>query len=248
MNKKIIALLVTKGTRDFSKALNSIKQQGKYIDEIIIASEIDIDSEYQIFINPYKKGLARNTMQALVNIKIKYPKEEVYIATIDDDDFWRDNYIKKAREKIDEGYNFISGYLDIFNNNKKIDIYKFDNNLTYKDFLYHNPGIQGSNKVFSLDIALKSGGMPKHINSSTDRAFNINLLLFNQTKLGIIKDIVCQHNADDNRERITNSSNKKKELRNFYKHFWHLIDKDKIEQINQRHLKLHNIKEVIKWK
>jgi glycosyltransferase involved in cell wall biosynthesis len=86
MNKKIIALIVTAGNRDISKTISSIESQTKKVDEIIIASEKDFASEYKVLVNPYKKGLARNTNQSLVRIKDLYPNENLYIATVDDDD------------------------------------------------------------------------------------------------------------------------------------------------------------------
>jgi hypothetical protein len=86
MNKIIIALIVTSGTRPLEKSINSILEQTKKVDHIFIASEKEINTTYQVFLNPYKKGLARNTNQASIKIKELFQNENIFIATLDDDD------------------------------------------------------------------------------------------------------------------------------------------------------------------
>ena len=120
--------------------------------------------------------------------------------------------------------------------------------ININTFLYGNCGVQGSNKVFDLDIALESGGMPKNINASTDRAFNINLLSHPETKPIALKRAFVIFNNDLHREKISTDRKRLNELQNFYKHFWHLIDKTKINSINKRHKTLHGFNKVITWK
>lgn len=243
----IIALVVTAGKRNLDKTLRSIESQISKVDKIFIASEIPLNCKYDILVNPYDEGISRNTMQALARIKNFYKNQKVFVATIDDDDYWEKNFIFNAKLLIKKGFNFISGHLAYTKNDVVIQIEKFNNNLSFEDFLYGNPGIEGSNKIFDLEIALESGGMPKHIKTATDRAFNINLLLHPEINLGIINEVVAYHTIDSS-NRVTNSKNKKSELQTFYKHFWHLIDKSKIQEINSRHKKLHNLERVIDWK
>ena len=247
---KYIALLTTKGERKLDVALKSIEVQSSSVDAVFIASEQNIQvTKYTVLVNPYEKGLARNTMQALVRIKQLYANDDVYVCTIDDDDEWKTNYIKKVKEKVSLGANFVSCDLVVQKNNKQIDIFKYlENEINVEAFLYGNPGIQGSNKVFNLNIALESGGMPQHINAATDRAFNINLLLHPEIKFAKLSSAEVIFNQNDDPKRITNQKNRLEELRKFYKHFWHLIDKDKIHLINERHKQLHGLNEVINWK
>ena len=245
MNIKIIALLVTGGIRDLKKSINSIKKQSEPVDKIIIASESAINAPYEIHINPYQNGLARNTMQALTKIFIKYGAN-VFIATLDDDDQWKEHYIKEVKKKIQNGFNFIATQLLVKKENKTIDIYK-PSNIKMNDFLYGNPGIHGSNKVFKLNIALEAGGMPKHINAATDRAFNINLLRHPEIKFCIIKKPLVIYNKDVSRSRITNDPKRIVELQAFYKHFWNHIDESQKNQINKRHETLHQLRDVISW-
>ncbi|AAT28085.1 hypothetical protein [[Mycoplasma] mobile] len=246
-NHKIIGLITTTGKRDLTKSLNSMKQQTKKLHDIYIASEKQININENILINPFTKGLANNTMQALIRIKEIYKNEQIYIATLDDDDEWDLNFIKNGTKLVQKNFNFISGYLQYKSNHRILDTLEFENTLTYNDFLYGNPGVEGSNKIFCLDLALESGGMPKNIKTATDRAFNINLLMHPEVKFGVIEKVVAYHYVDS-KDRLTNKKDKKEELRKFYKHFWHLIDKNKINDINKRHLDLHQIEEVINWK
>ena len=249
MNKKIIALIVTDGTRDLTKTITSIKNQKRKVDEIIIASEKELFIEHKVFINPYKEGLARNTNQSLIRIKDLYPNENVYIATIDDDDYWKEDYIELAFKLIQEDYNFITCWMEVWDNNLVIDEFKFTvEDINIQNFIIGNPGVQGSNKIFNLDISLETGMMAKHINASTDRSFNIALLSHPEIKVAVIPKSLVIYNKDSNRKRISNNENRIEDLRSFYKHFDGYVDSSKAEKINDRHDKLHNIKEVITWK
>lgn len=249
MDKKIIALIVTTGERDISKTILSIEKQTKKVDEIIIASEKELESKYRVFVNPYKKGLARNTNQSLIRIKDLYPNENIYIATIDDDDFWKINYIESAIKAIEDGYNFIACWMEVRDNNLLIDEYKFNEmDVNIESFVIGNIGIQGSNKIFNLDICLESGMMPKHINASTDRALNISLLSHPEINFSVIKKSLVIYQKDSDRQRISNDLNRIEELRNFYKHFDGYLNSNKIELIDKRHKELHKIDKVITWK
>ncbi len=249
MNKKIIALIVTDGNRPLDNAINSILEQTKKVDHIFIASEKWINIDYPLLLNPYKKGLARNTNQALIKIKEYFQNENIFIATLDDDDTWNKNYISQANNLIDKGHNFITGWVEVYNQGKKIEEWTFQKeDININNFLLTNIGIQGSNKIFNLDLALESGGMGKSINRSTDRFFNIFLLMHPDIKVGIINDFVMKYNKDSNRNRISNDLNGKKYLILFYKHFDALISNDDVLKINERHEKIHKIKSVISWR
>lgn len=249
MNQKIIALIVTSGKRDISKTILSIEKQTKKVDEIIIASEKELESKYKVFVNPYKQGLARNTNQALIRIKDLYPNENIYIATIDDDDFWKINYIELASKVIKQGYNFITCWLEVRDNDLLIDEFQFNQkDVNIENFIIGNIGIQGSNKIFDLDICLETGMMPKHINASTDRAMNISLLLHPEIKPFVIEEFLVIYQKDSNRDRISNDLNRIEELKNFYKHFDGYLDSEKVKIINERHKKLHKMDKVITWR
>ena len=139
MNKIIIALIVTSGTRPLEKSINSILEQTKKVDHIFIASEKEINTTYQVFLNPYKKGLARNTNQALIKIKELFQNENIFIATLDDDDTWNKDYIYQANNLIDEGYNFITGWVEVYNQNQKKDEWIFKKEeININNFLLRN--------------------------------------------------------------------------------------------------------------
>lgn len=249
MKYKIIALLCTKGSRNFEKTFESIHSQKRKLDDVIISTEV---KQNQTYSNSFKNGLGRNTQQALIKIYMNYLKYdgEIFIATIDDDDVWTNSWIQNAESYIIQGYNFISGQMmvkDDFENIKEIR--KPIENPNIDTYLYGNDGVQGSNKVFSLRIALESGGMFMNINSSTDRCLNINILNHPEVKYKTIKSIsTIYYDKKLDSERITLSNKKRDELKKFYKTFWNNVSIDEITKINERHNKLHNIREVITWK
>ncbi len=250
MNKyKIFGLLVTDGERDISKSLESMKMQTRQLEQILIASEKEIASEFRVYVNNDKNGLAINTTQALNKIWIdNFPIEEkLFIATLDDDDAWDGRYIEKAERLILEGANFITGCISIVRDGENIGTECPMKNKSPNFYIYDNDGVQGSNKIFDLELALQNGGMFKTINSSTDRVINTNLLSDERTVFSSIGSIVAIQNRDSDRKRITNDPTRIENLREFYRVNWNKIDKDKIKSINKRHKDLHGFEEVITW-
>ncbi len=250
---RLIALIVTSGKRDLTPVLKSIESQTRKVDEIVIASEIFIDSfvrndKYTLIINEMENGLARNTMNALAELSLMNDDKNTYIATLDDDDSWEPTYIENVEKEIKKGFNFIySNIHRVVDGEKAKDEPLFP--FTIRNNILGNQMCQGSNKVFELALALESGGMPMHLMCATDRAFNINLLRNPRTKYKFIDKKLVIHNADTKRERITNQKKGRKEnLRNFYETFIDFINIDDIQTINKRHEIKHGIKDVLLWK
>jgi hypothetical protein len=136
--------------------------------------------------------------------------------------------------------------MEVKDNNEIIDEYKFTlKDMKVKNFIIGNIGVQGSNKVFNLDMCLESGMMSKHINSSTDRVLNIALLSHPEVKVAVIEESLVIYQKDSYRERISNDKHRLNDLRNFYMHFDGYVDVNDVEKINDRHDKLHNIPGVI---
>lgn len=247
---KVIALLVTKGTKDLSCALSSINKQKEKVDEIIISKEkgSTLDST---FTNNFRKGLASNTQQALLKLYFSYDlnKYNILVATIDDDDEWGDEWIAFAKEKYKEGYNSISCSMNVYDGGKNLIEQRITNKKpNAKDYILGNDGVQGSNKAFDLRIALESGGMHKEVNASTDRILNHNILSHPEVRYITTERTLVNYTFDKNNKSITNDPNRIKELEEFYKVYGNKLTEEDIERINTRHLTLHGFKDVIKWK
>lgn len=249
--RKIIALLVTKGEKDLNKTLESIESQTRKPDAIIIASENPIKVKYKTFLNPFSQGLSSNTQQSLLKIYIENIdyQGEIVIATIDDDDAWRESWLMEIEHAFEKGYNFVSGWINVVDGKgNEIEIRKPIDYPSEDYYIYGNDGLQGSNKAFSLNLALESGGMHKEIKASTDRILNTNLLLHPEVKYKCIRKIICDYTFDKSIATITNDKNRVNELKSFYNSYSNLIDVNRVPEINQRHYKLHGFKDVIKWK
>lgn len=252
MNKKIkvIALIITKGTNDISRALNSIHNQNVKVDEIIISKEKDsiIDST---FTNHFRKGLASNTQQALLKLYFKQNMDthNILVATLDDDDEWTNNWIKFAKDKYKNGYNFITCSMNVLDKKGNVIGERITNNSPKPmDYILGNDGVQGSNKAFDLRLALESGGMHKEVNAATDRILNYNLLSNPEVKYITTDRKLVNYTFDSDTKTIGNDSSRIKELEEFYLIHSNEIDSSDISSINERHNKLHGFKDVIKWK
>lgn len=251
MNYKIIALIVTKGEKAIENSINSINSQTLLPDEIVISSEKDINPDCKLYVNSFNSSLSSNTQQALLKIYFDNLdfKGKVFVATLDDDDYWDNKWIEKVDSKIREGYNFITGNLEVIDLvGNSLEIRTPSDSLNYETYLYGNDGLQGSNKAFDLNLYLESGGMHKEIKASTDRILNINLSLHPETKYFSYNEVVAKYTYEKGSNTITNNPNRKSQLREFYNSYWNIIDKKQIQNINNRHLILHGFKEVIKWK
>jgi len=160
-------------------------------------------------------------------------KEDLYFASLDDDDEWLAEYLYEV-EQFDEG-NFdliASNYLRISQDENLL--MKLPEKLTFKDFLTGNVGIGGSNTFIRLHTLLYAGCFDESLPATVDRDIMIRVFQQNPTYKVIHKHLVTAH-TDNNRERVTTNREKKKlSFQIFYYKYKHLMNETEKDQFFER--------------
>ena len=229
---KIIAILTIKNRITFiKKVLSSIETQTRKPDKIIIvtdSTEENIKLEQEIISNhkiEYIKDIYSHNYAGSLNSAMNFilkncinnidEIQDIYIATIDDDDLWHLDYLEKSEKAIKNNEDFVVSGI-IYKNEEGQKYLSIPNNLTIHSFLQKNPHIQGSNTFVKFTTLLKAGLFDENLSSTTDRDIFTRIMMLNP-KFVIINEYLTDINAFNDRNRITNSSEKKKEgLKKFY--------------------------------
>ena len=82
--------------------------------------------------------------------------EDVYFASLDDDDEWLPNYLHEIEENNIDGFDLIIGNLLRISNIEN-ELLTLPIQLTERDFLTGNPGVCGSNTFIRLKTLLYAG-------------------------------------------------------------------------------------------
>lgn len=228
---KIIGLITTKNRLElFERALKSAFNQTRKPDRLIVVSDslpqykqeerhlaAKFGTEY--IDDTYAHNYAGSLNSAIhyiikTNITNSGCFDDTYLATLDDDDLWMDNYLEEC-EKALSGEDFVVSGLIYCNEDgkKKLTI---PDDLTIDSFLKGNPHIQGSNTFVKLSTLLKAGLFDENMSSTTDRDVFTRIMLLKPT-YAICNKYLVEVDAYNSRERITNGKTKKAEgLRKFY--------------------------------
>ena len=172
---------------------------------------------------------ARNcgAYKAYINDRIG---KKTYLAFLDDDDEWTNEYLQECDTAIRNGLkeknyskyrcvSVISGLLRKESDVEKLIIPSMEK-LNEEAFYIGNPGLQGSNIFIELNAFWSIGGFDENMNSTIDRDFGIRFLEYIDQKefryYEIIKKPLVIHWAK-NHERVTNNKEiKQKGLDVFY--------------------------------
>lgn len=118
--------------------------------------------------------------------------EDNYVAILDDDDSWDSDYIETLHQNIQDLPDAVFAYLyrsDCF----KPSVFSRED-LTIPNFLYGDPGIQGSNMCFKIKNLLSIGGFDEQLASCTDRDLMIRFLeRFGNSHISIIPTKLINH-------------------------------------------------------
>jgi len=229
---RIIGIITTKDRIDlFSNAIESALIQSRKLDELIVVSDSNNQNfEYErLMCQKFNAALiknnnARNYAGSLNTAIYKVISDrlfeehnfsDTYIALLDDDDLWHSNYLETCENSLTHNEDFVISGINYYNENgtKTLSI---PQKLSIDDFLKSNPHIQGSNTFIKFSTVLKSGMFDENMSSTTDRDFFVRVMLLNPSYTVINKWLV-DINANNNRERITNSKVKKSDgLQKFY--------------------------------
>ena len=250
---RIAAVIVTCNRIELlPRALKSVKEQSRQSNFVYIISNSTDDNfhkeqnlsahfGFQIFKNNRTENYAGALNTAVEQIiKANGICEDLFFASLDDDDEWLPNYLQEIEINNSDNYDLLAGTLlrSSFTENNLLVL---PNELTEKDFLIGNPGISGSNTFIKLTTLLKSGAFDEGLSATIDRDFLVRVFLQKPKYKIINKHLVTQH-TDNDRERVTTNRTKKKEsLRVFYYKYQYLMNKDGKEQFFNRIEKLFSI-------
>ena len=234
------------------RALKSVKEQSRQPNFVYIISNSSTHNYhvekklctsfgYQIFKNHRTENYAGALNTAVEKIiKENGISDDLYFASLDDDDEWLPNYLQEIEKINIDNFDLIVGNIlrsSFIENNLLV----LPNELSEKDFLIGNPGISGSNTFIKLTMLLKSGTFDEGLSATIDRDLFVRVFLLKPKYKIINKHLVTQH-TDNDRERVTTNRTKKKEsLRVFFYKYQHLMNKEEKEHFFERIDKLFSI-------
>lgn len=247
---RIVAIIVTCNRLALLKrALKSVKEQNRNPDFVYIISNSTANNfhqeqklcsnfGFQIFKNHRTENYAGALNTAVEQIiKSNGISEDLYFASLDDDDEWLPNYLQQIESNNSDNFDLLAVNL-LRSSNIENNLLILPNELSEKDFLIGNPGISGSNTFIKLTTLLKSGAFDEGLSATIDRDFFVRVFLQKPKYKIVNQHLVTQH-TDSDRERVTTNRTKKEEsLRVFFYKYQHLMNKEEKEKFFQRIEKL----------
>lgn len=237
---KITVVIVTCNRLELlPRALKSVREQTRKPDYVYVISNSTEEnySKEQEICDEFKVELFRNhrsenyagALNTGVEEIVKHQgiTDNIYFASLDDDDVWLPDYLKEIEASNTEDFDLIAvNYLRKSDNENLLMTIPVQ--LSENDFLKGNPGIGGSNTFVRLKTLLKAGCFDEALHSSVDRDFFVRVFQ-QKPKYKIIQKHLVTAYTDKNRERLTTNREKKiKSLQIFFYKYQHFMcDKDK---------------------
>tara|TARA_B100000767_G_scaffold269563_1_gene291610 strand:- start:666 stop:1460 length:795 start_codon:yes stop_codon:yes gene_type:complete len=162
------------------ESLISIKLQKIKPYEILIISTKKIlkkekNKICEIFGNiKFHNNIAGNASQNR-NVGAKKAKGN-YLAFLDDDDIWHNNYLKEINKTIKKNPDAVFTWLNKIKHKRISKFKSLNEDITSSDLFDYNPGIIGSNIVIKKKIFLDLKGFDPKLRSSEDKDFLIRFL------------------------------------------------------------------------
>lgn len=233
---KIAAVIVTcNRIALLPRVLKSIQEQSRKPDFVVIVSnstkenfsaEENICNGFQFpLIQNNRTGNYAGALNTAVEEIIKHQdiSEELYFASLDDDDVWLSEYLTEIENANTSNFDLIAANYLRSSENENL-LMQLPEQLSVKDFLQGNPGIGGSNTFVRLTTLLKAGCFDETLPSAVDRDFFVRVLQQNPTYKLVPKHLVTAF-TENNRERITTNIEKKKQgFQIFYYKYQHLMN------------------------
>jgi len=219
------------------RALNSIREQNRKPDFVLIVSnstsenfeaEKIICNEFGYIIcqnkrtNNYTGGLNQSVEEIINRFGIT---EELYFASLDDDDEWLPEYLKTIEVYNTDNFDLLIASLLRKSQTENL-LLTLPNELTEKDFLVGNPGVGGSNTFIRLTTLLQAGCFDEGMPATADRDFFVRVFQ-QKPKYKIINEHLVTAYTENDRPRVTTSGEvKKRSLEIFFYKYQHLINED----------------------
>ncbi|MCQ2347852.1 MAG: NAD-dependent epimerase/dehydratase family protein [Paludibacteraceae bacterium] len=250
-NLFIVSLLTTKNRDSFYTALQTVTEQHRQPDLIVVVSDstgervekerLAVETAHGIYlkagINNHEHNYAGSLnigIDYIVNeclIQRKMDASSIYIATLDDDDMWMPIYLEECSKVIQPSTDFVISGL-IYHTEQETKELTIPNQLSIHSFLQGNPHIQGSNTFVKLSTLMKAGCFDEGMPSTTDRDIFVRIMQQTPQYSIVSKSLVHIYT---NGERITTNREKKIEgLKQFYRKYHTLMSSIDKKQFNQR--------------
>lgn len=229
------------------KALESVSRQNLKPNEIIV-------------VNNGKEKFCKSDLEFTQNIKLYNIDEYVgpakarnygynkasskYIAFLDDDDTWSNNYIEDFVNNIDDYYDCYLARSKTIVNNEIVDYKNPKNKISLQYLFLNNPGIGGSNIIFKKNINYKKNIFDETLWSAEDKALIIDLLL-NNKKIKILENCFTIYNSDkSDNKRLSNSKNILVNKKNFYKKYKNFMKLTTKLKFLKKYLKIYLLNKI----
>jgi len=224
------------------RALTSIAKQNRKPDFVFVVSNStdEIFEAEKIICNDFGFALNKNlrtptytgALNSSVEEIIKHfgISDEIYFASLDDDDEWLPDYLQTCKNAIKKNENIIAVFCQlIWRTNETDDIHELTiEKLTQENFYIGNPGVQGSNTFINSRIFNELNGFDESFPNSNDRELMIRLLDYIENENNKMKNkleckvieipLVVHYNHTDIKVN-TNFKSKKVALDFFYKRY-----------------------------
>ena len=256
----IIASSLNRNDLLFSRSLYSVLIQNRNPDYVLIVDDnqnesVSKDIERRIFELKnnkihYIKNLRTPNMSGTGawNCGIKwyenFLEDDDYIAILDDDDSWHEEYIGSCYDAITSSPKMpdaVFGFIKRGDCDKCSSFEVEDINIS--NFLKGNPGIQGSNMFFRFGVLKAIDGFDETLASCTDRDLMIRFLQKYSNKNIKIVPIALINNFVSKDSVTSNFTTKTKGLNSFHIKYIRLYSEDLLDRALQRAKRLFNYQE-----
>lgn len=235
----IISIVPTCNRPDYlERAINSLSIQKRVPDAVYVVIDDDDPSYYSVkqIVQNYDASLPitllqnerTNNLSGAVNTGIEVAckncplSESVFVALLDDDDWWDRSYLANVSKYAQETKAdwIVSGLIRHDDKNPSGSMQSIPSKISQNLFYVSNPNIQGSNIFVRLSNLREICGFDEKLISTTDRDICIRLLDAG-TVPAILNNHLVHHDADRARERLSSQGSEKKKagLQYFYEKY-----------------------------
>ena len=250
---RIAAVVVTCNRIDLlSRALNSIEKQYRKPDFVFVVSnssegnfkfEDNICKDFGYSLTRNKRT---NTYTGALNTSVEEIikhfgiSDDVYFASLDDDDEWLPNYLQEIEINNTDDFDLLIGNLLRKSSNEN-ELQVLPTEISTRDFLIGNPGVSGSNTFIRLSTLLQAGSFDEGITATVDRDFFVRVFQQEPKYKIVNKHLVTQYTDCDRPRQTTNAEIKKQSLLVFYYKYQHLMNYNDKESFFTRAEKLFSV-------
>jgi len=225
---KLATLIPTINRPTLQRSLESVANQTRTPDEVIIISEKEIDAlSFENLNITWLQNMRSHNLSGALNSGLEYllekgwDPERTYISMLDDDDEWEPTYLQRCYDEgVKKGLDVvITGIIRHASRNESLKL-EIPTRIDPDVFLVTNPHIQGSNLFVKFSTLLMAGCFDENLESTTDRDACYRLFELD-IKYDAVNEHLVHHSALDDENRLSSPSSPKKQsgLNSFYQKY-----------------------------